>query len=65
MIDKQIYEKYIEEFIDEVKDYVKGTNGTDGMKYHDWQTMLEIAEQFRVDMLAVISVLNESGGKNG
>ena len=51
---KEIYEKYVKEFTDEVKDYIEGTKGTDINKYHDWQTMIEITEQFRVDMLAII-----------
>lgn len=49
---KQIYEKYIEEFTDEVKDYIKATKCEDINQCHNWEELLEITEQFRVDMIS-------------
>ena len=49
---KQIYEKYIEEFTDEVKDYIKATKCEDINQCHHWEELLEITEQFRIDMLS-------------
>ncbi len=53
-MDKEVYEKYIEEFIDEINDYIKGTKGSNINEYHDWIEMLKITEQFRVDMLSLL-----------
>lgn len=53
-IEKERYERYIEETIDGIKDYVRETKGENINKYHHWKDMLEIVETFRVDMLSII-----------
>ena len=51
-MEKQIYEIYIEEFTDNVKDYIKATKCEDINQCHNWKILLEITEQFREDMLS-------------
>ena len=53
-MDKEIYRTYIESFSDDMRDYINGTKGNEFNKYHDWMTLLEILEQFRCDMLALV-----------
>lgn len=57
--EKERYERYIEETIDGIKDYIRETKGKDINKYHHWEDMLEIIETFRVDMLSIMEDLKE------
>jgi hypothetical protein len=51
---KVIWESYVEDFTDNVKDYLKATKSDNWKNSLDWQSMLELTEQFRVDMLSVL-----------
>ena len=52
-IPDNIYERYVEEFTDEIKTYIRMTkfNIPEG---HGWKDILEMTEHFRVDMLSVL-----------
>lgn len=53
-MDKQIYDRYIEEFTDDMKDYVKATKREENMNHKGWQEIIEDIEQFRVEMLSLL-----------
>lgn len=57
---KQVYERYIEEVIGGIKDYVRETKGENFDKYHSWKDTLEIVETFRVDMLALLDEIKQT-----
>jgi hypothetical protein len=51
---KEIYEKYVESIIGNIKDYIRETKGEDINKYPHWRDMMEMVETFRVDILSII-----------
>lgn len=52
---KEIYEQYIEDFTDNIKDYLKRTKAEGTSINPDWRDLLQEVESFRVDILAIIN----------
>lgn len=54
MIDKQIYERYIEDFIGNMEDYVKLTKLEPSSTRQGWLDILEEIDAFRGEMLSLL-----------